>query len=140
MGTRSRIGMLKKDGSVESIYCHYDGYLEGVGRILADHYRTEEKVVELLNLGNISCLGTTTQYKDYDKLSYSEYTSLPIEERQRYTKDYYRWRKEPIKKKISYNEKEYKYELGKMGEEYLYLYKEGKWYYIKNSECDFKEV
>ena len=31
MSTRSRIGILKKDGSIDSIYCHYDDYPKLVG-------------------------------------------------------------------------------------------------------------
>lgn len=57
MSTRSLIAIKQENGSVKSIYCHYDGYPEGVGSTLLDHYRTVEKVNELLELGPISCLG-----------------------------------------------------------------------------------
>ena len=42
MATTCRIGILKEN-KVESIYCHYDGYLAGVGVILKDNYKTKEK-------------------------------------------------------------------------------------------------
>jgi hypothetical protein len=57
MGTRSRIGIVNSDGSIESIYCHWDGYLDHNGMILLDHYTDEAKIRELMKLGNISTLG-----------------------------------------------------------------------------------
>ena len=57
MSTRCLIGILNKDGTVESIYCHHDGYLTGgVGEMLYMHYNTEEKVRELLKQGDMSAL------------------------------------------------------------------------------------
>ena len=41
MSTRCRIGIENKNGTITSIYCHHDGYLEGVGEILVNHYKTE---------------------------------------------------------------------------------------------------
>lgn len=57
MGTRSRIGIHNEDGTVTSIYCHWDGYVTHNGRILMEHYTTEERVRELMALGNLSSLG-----------------------------------------------------------------------------------
>ena len=57
MATRSRIGILENDGSVTSIYCHWNGYISHNGRILREHYKTEEKVRELISLGDLSSLG-----------------------------------------------------------------------------------
>ena len=34
MGTRSRIGIRNADDSVDSIYCHWDGYPDHNGRLL----------------------------------------------------------------------------------------------------------
>jgi hypothetical protein len=48
--------MKLKDGSVKSIYCHFDGYLQHNGKMLYDHYNTKEKVEDLLNLGSLSIL------------------------------------------------------------------------------------
>lgn len=56
MSTRSNIGMVV-GGEIRAIYCHFDGYLNGVGFILSEHYQDKSKVEELLNLGNISILG-----------------------------------------------------------------------------------
>lgn len=56
MGTRSRIGIQLEDGKVKSIYCHFDGYHEGVGQELMDSYTDREKVEKLIALGDISFL------------------------------------------------------------------------------------
>lgn len=58
MATRSLIGMELEDGSVECIYCHFDGYLDHNGRILINSYTSPEKVSELISLGGISSLGS----------------------------------------------------------------------------------
>ncbi|HSE44248.1 MAG TPA: hypothetical protein VLA89_02855 [Gemmatimonadales bacterium] len=63
MSTRSRIGIIreKPEGKapvVESIYCHFDGYPEGVGKTLLESWTTEEKVNELMRLGDLSVLGS----------------------------------------------------------------------------------
>ena len=57
MSTRSRIGIRNDDGTITSIYCHSDGYLGGVGAILADYYGEETVVRGLLELGDLSELG-----------------------------------------------------------------------------------
>ena len=38
MATRSFIGKLNHDGSITVVYCHWDGYPEGVGETLVKHY------------------------------------------------------------------------------------------------------
>lgn len=56
MSTRSAIITKTKDG-YSGVYCHWDGYLEGVGHTLRDHYTDDKKVQELIALGEISILG-----------------------------------------------------------------------------------
>ena len=56
MATTSRIGMEMPNGEVKSIYCHWDGYPEGVGATLQEHYTNPEKVEALIALGDISSL------------------------------------------------------------------------------------
>ena len=60
MSTRSRISIENQDGTVNSIYCHFDGYVDGVGKTLFNSYDQEE-LKELINLGDISSLGTSTE-------------------------------------------------------------------------------
>lgn len=68
MSTRSRIGIEDQEtGKVRSVYCHFDGYLDGVGQTLVDHYKDREKVEELIALGDLSALGEEIGVKhDFD--------------------------------------------------------------------------
>ncbi len=61
MGTRSTIALEFADGTVEQVYCHWDGYLEHNGKILAEHYMDPFKVKELLALGGFSSLEATVE-------------------------------------------------------------------------------
>ena len=63
MGTRSRIGYELPDHSVVSVYCHWDGYVEGNGRILVEHYQDREAVKELIDGGSMSSLRTTQTWE-----------------------------------------------------------------------------
>jgi hypothetical protein len=63
MATRSAIIMKTEKGYL-GIYCHHDGYLEGVGFTLAKHYTDPEKVKKLISLGDISSLGEEVEPKD----------------------------------------------------------------------------
>jgi len=60
MATRSRIAIENQDGTVTSIYCHFDGYLSGVGKTLFEHY-DREKTEKLMELGDISVLNESTE-------------------------------------------------------------------------------
>ena len=57
MATRSTIGVLNTDGSVTTVYCHWDGYPENNGKLLIENYATENAVRGLIELGSISSLG-----------------------------------------------------------------------------------
>lgn len=121
MSTRSRIGIYK-NGRVESVYCHYDGYPSYVGTVLFKHYNNKEKVQKLINLGDISILGETTTFDTNGNIG---------------TRDYNRWRNEKTKKRIDNGIKEYKKKIGFNWEQYLYLFKNNKWYVY--DECDYKK-
>jgi hypothetical protein len=57
MSTRSRIGIANADKTITSIYCQSDGYLSWTGVRLLASYTTEEKVRELLALGELRIVG-----------------------------------------------------------------------------------
>jgi hypothetical protein len=59
MSTRARIAIENQDETVDSIYCHFDGYINSVGKTLFEHY-DQEKLERLLELGDISSLGEST--------------------------------------------------------------------------------
>jgi hypothetical protein len=56
MGTRSTIALEFADGTVQQVYCHWDGYLDNNGKILAEHYSNPFKLRELIDLGDLSSL------------------------------------------------------------------------------------
>jgi len=56
MSTNSAIAMKQEDGSIKSVYCHWDGYPSNQYPILVNGYGTTEFVDELIKLGNISNL------------------------------------------------------------------------------------
>lgn len=55
MSTQSLIAA-RYGNKYKVIYCHFDGYLEGVGAMLEAHYQEQQKIDDLLNLGDISFL------------------------------------------------------------------------------------
>lgn len=59
--TSSEIGIIRPDGSVLSVYCNSDGYVDHVGKILSTNYTNPTVVQELIKLGKygISYLGTS---------------------------------------------------------------------------------
>ena len=71
MSTRSRIGIIREANTdsivIESVYCHFDGYPEGVGQTLLDHWTDEKKINRLIALGDLSSLGSVIGRKhDFD--------------------------------------------------------------------------
>jgi hypothetical protein len=56
MATRGSIAIQHQDGTVSSIYCHWDNYLSHTGKILFDHYNNMELVEELVSHGSISSI------------------------------------------------------------------------------------
>lgn len=56
MGTRSRIGILKENGKIEAVHCQFDGYYEGVGETLKEHYQDKRKLLALMERGGIDAL------------------------------------------------------------------------------------
>jgi hypothetical protein len=55
MATRSTIALEFADGTVQQVYCHWDGYLEHNGAILQEHYDSV-KANQLVALGDLSSL------------------------------------------------------------------------------------
>jgi hypothetical protein len=63
MGTRSTIALEFADGTVEQVYCHWDGYLDHNGKILLEHYSDPFKLRDLIDQGGISSLGNVIGVK-----------------------------------------------------------------------------
>lgn len=61
MSTRSRVGIKEKDGTVRSVYVHFDGYVAGVGKILYESYQDVDKIEQLINLGDMSSINSEVE-------------------------------------------------------------------------------
>lgn len=109
MSTRSYIGKQNKDGSINYVYCHNDGYISGgVGETLFLFYKDEKKIDKLLKLGDLSYVGKTTNSEDTFAYSRDRGEELYIRE-------------------VANIE-----EFGREAEDsvsidYVYLYKDGEW-------------
>lgn len=64
MSTHAAIIRKVAENQYEGIYCHYDGYEEGVGACLREHYQAEAKVAALIALGAISSLEPELEQTD----------------------------------------------------------------------------
>jgi hypothetical protein len=79
MGTRSTIALEFADGTVEQVYCHWDGYLAHNGQILQKHYINPFVLRDLIDLGDISSLkptiGTKHAFSHFDtEMDQKEYS------------------------------------------------------------------
>lgn len=126
MSTRCRIGMKLSDGRIKSIYSHWDGYPDGVGRTLEKYYTDPKKIEELLELGDISSLGS---YYD-EEISKADWNKFDMPDRDVFIKKAenctvaYKDRGEDCPARIDEDEEEFISKAGKCGEEYMYLFKE----------------
>ena len=113
MATRGRIAIELKDGSVLSIYSHWNNSPEHNGRILRTHYNTREKVETLIDSGDVSCLWTD---KDWDGNEWSDckYQALT-----------YKMRGEECPPRLDADLCEYLLPDG--CEEYHYIFRNGEW-------------
>ena len=133
MGTRSAIGI--KHGSViKAVYCHYDGYLEYVGRTLLLYYQDSIKVNKLIAMGDMSNLGAAIGNKV--KFSHrSNYLDNGIAEQCTF---YERDRGEENVSFRTFQDEQDFVDNFNAGEEYFYLYDCGTWFYSTDGE--FKEL
>jgi len=112
MATRSRIGIELKNGSVLSVYHHWDGYPEWLGRILTTHYNSRSLAAELIDGGDMSCCWTDERWDDTGVKGV-------------YGPQYYSQRGEDTPPRYDANLKEYLSEGTR--EEYHYLFRNGEW-------------
>lgn len=121
MSTRSFIGM--KDGDTyKGIYCHFDGYVQnGVGQMLLEHYQDINKVRQLMNLGDLSYLGTEPKsdpkfWKEYQKRDETYCRS-------------YRDRGDSSVDALTFKNKEDFLDTARrLADGYVYLFKDNKWH------------
>lgn len=125
MGTRSEIGILNKDGTVTSIYCHWDGYPEYNGAILSKYYTHEKIVRELIKNGDLSSLGQNIEPdKDLEHSFRNPQKDVCVY--------YHRDRGEEwaqVNYRTYSNTKEWEKIIKEGWQEYMYLFKEDGWYF-----------
>ena len=112
MATRARIGLELSDGSVLSVYHHYDGYPEWLGRILKTHYNGKSLASELIDGGDMSSCWTDERWDDSGVKGV-------------YGPQYYSQRGENTPPRLDNNLGEYL--LKGIGEEYHYIFRDGEW-------------
>ena len=120
MSTRSNIGIKRKNGNIEVVYCHSDGYLSYNGKMLLDNYQNLDKVNNLIELGDMS------------------YLKEDIESTFFYGRDR---EEENTDKRIYDNLKDYLNKVDSLFIEYIYLFDEAKnkWEYTKSYFDNAKE-
>ena len=121
MATRSRIGIELKNGSVLSVYHHWDGYPEWLGRILNTHYNTRQKVAELIDGGDMSSCWTEDRWNSETKA-------------QEYGPQYYSQRGDNCPPRLDADLCEYLLPDG--GEEYHYIFRNGEWVCYNMNQYD----
>ena len=136
MATRSTIALEFADGTVEQIYCHWDGYLEHNGQILLKHYSNPFVLRDLIDGGAVSSLGQKVGTKhpfskfEIDALS-PNFEQLVAQvqqaDEQGFTTFYARDRGEDL---VKHKFKDYAdYKANAQSEEYNYILRcDGNWY------------
>lgn len=113
MATRALIGYLSDDGSTfVCTYNHYDGYPDGLGKTLNDHYNSDDKAEDVASTGYIS-------YIDDDGTINSKYDEAP--NRLKLSGDFDEEDMLEIASKVD----EY-------GGDYGYVWYDGEWHTLKN--------
>ena len=129
MATRSTIALEFADGTVEQVYCHWDGYLAHNGLMLLEHYSNPFILRDLIDLGGLSSLRRDIG----EKHAFSQF-DLPKEEVEAFVKRtenmctfYARDRGEDLTKEQFVDFQDYL--AHHQYEEYEYiLRKDGNWY------------
>lgn len=126
MSTRSVIATTTDKGTLKGVYCHFDGGIGHNGRILVNHYTSEEKVNELISNGGISSLDESIGQKH-------SFNNRPEGQ----TTFYHRDRGEPLE---IYNWKTTKQLKEDMYDcEFFYVFLKGDWY-VADNESKFRKV
>ena len=131
MATRSRIGIQLKDNSVLSVYHHWDGYPEWLGRILNTHYNSRAKASELIDGGDMSTCWTKDRWTGKQL---APYVNENIEAAD-YGPQYYSQRGEDCPPRYD----ESKEEFLSNGEEYSYIFTSAGWVCYDMNQFSDKE-
>lgn len=136
MSTRAYIAKIDDNGRTTVIYSHSDGYLDYVGKVLADYYTDPAKVDALLALGNISMLGVTPvdDPRMWDSYEYEETPEgFCVKCRT------YKGSGDKDEDATVYRSYDKMVEDTGKGQDYNYVYKNGVWYYDSFGWPDFNK-
>jgi len=147
MSTRCRIGIQNEDGTITSIYCHHDGYIAYVGKCLVDFYPDEPTIRKLMELGDMSSIGTTPTDNPNAWVNPNSSGLFDGSWQEQYRKlhpddmcDTYKSRGEDCPAVNHKDVEEYqKYSRDCWGE-FTYLYKDGDWYVLEYDDATLKKV
>lgn len=135
MATRSNIAIKNKNGSVDSIYCHWDGYLTHNGSILLNSYTDVDKIKKLISLGDISSLADNVEPSSGEHSFDKPQANVVVA--------YGRDRGEENTQTLHWNSiEEYLHNVDEMWIEYVYIYdeQEQKWFYIGGDADSLTEL
>ena len=131
MATRSRIGIQLSDDSILSVYHHWDGYPEWLGRILKTHYNTKTKVADLIDGGDMSCAWTNERWTGKDLAPYVK----EIKGTEEYGPQHYSQRGEDCPPRYDNNIEEYLSD----SEEFSYVFTSAGWVCYDMNQFSDKE-
>lgn len=80
MATRSFIAVQNADNTYTAVYCHWDGYPEGVGDRLARFYNSTERATDLISIGDFSALETSPELTVENRYDISATTENTLED------------------------------------------------------------
>lgn len=126
MSTHASISM-KTSKCYKTIYVHHDGYPEYVGKILKEHYTSDELVGKLLDLGDLSSLGENPISKPelWNKNYPNYYTDSKL-----YCTSYKDRGEECVDAMYNKSLKEIQYMCYSRCIDYCYVWKNNKWHLI----------
>ena len=121
MSTRSNIAVQLKDSTkVKVVYCHCDGYIQGVGKTLVENYKNYDDAISLLQFGGISSLGNNLKETSF------------------YSRD---WGRKDDNCTEYQNEFQFMYDMtGSTMIEYIYLFKDNKWFVSTSTYIPSKKL
>ena len=61
MSTRSMIAVQDADGACYAVYCHFDGYVSHMGRMLTTYFNSDEKAADLVNEGELRAIDISAE-------------------------------------------------------------------------------
>ena len=123
MSTRSIIAKTQPSGKIKASYCHFDGYPEHNGKILASYYTDKKKINALLAEGEISVLG----HNIGKKIDFNDYQLCHALNQCRF---YHRDRGEKLRKNTVKDASELEEYANDCNAEFVYLFKENKWHVL----------